>query len=81
VDNYGIMIACSQASKGVLDHKDRRCDACGQAIPAAAKLAAGIASRRHARTLGIQTGDGDPDSILEVTLCLNCRIHLAKISR
>jgi hypothetical protein len=53
-----------------------RCYACGQTIPPTAKLATRTITREQAQVLGIENCDTNT-----VTLCLNCRIRLAELSR
>lgn len=60
---------------------DRRCDACGQKIPPTAKLASTGVTPAHARLLGISGLSGPETGQVSLTLCLNCRIHLSKLTR
>jgi hypothetical protein len=56
------------------------CSACGQRIPATAKLAARTITQSQAQTLGIGTKVENFEDV-PVKLCLNCRIRLAELSR
>jgi hypothetical protein len=70
------MIACRNGWENSLTPEPRRCDACGQNIPATAKLATRTVTKAQAEVLGIPL---TADEI--ATLCLNCRIRLAELSR